>query len=208
MSEQTNEKKPKIQGLRLAGPSASTMQTWADRLGLCLSVACLIHCLATPILLIALPSLSFLVAEHDHEHIMLHEVLLAVLPLIAILAFIPGYRMHRKLEIFYWSLPGIAALAVGVLLSHDRPLLATAITILGSALLVRAHLLNRRECACCQSGHGHDSKHAGRAPFKTSKTVSTPLKSSVRLTEVKSTTSTVASASDSLSGERLKSGEL
>lgn len=167
--------------LSWARPSTSTVQTWSDRLGLCLSVACLIHCLATPIILIALPGFSYLIADHDHGHDhgheMFHQVLLGILPLLAVLAFIPGYRQHRKLEIFYWALPGIVALALGVILTHDTPVLATAITILGSALLVRAHLLNRKECACCATGHGH------QRATRLSKVTTKPLKTTMRLKE-------------------------
>lgn len=132
-----------------------TLPTWADRLGLCLSVACLIHCLATPVLLILLPSLSIFGSEiaighsHDHGHETLHEILLVILPIVALLAFIPGYRLHRNAKVFVWGAPGVAALAAGVYLSHSQHVVSTLITIFGSLLLVRAHLLNRKECACC-----------------------------------------------------------
>ncbi len=202
-SNQSNRSSRKFPGLRLVQPSSSTMQLWADRLGLCLSVACLIHCLATPVLLIALPGLSFLVAEHDHghglehNHEILHQVLLVILPLLAVLAFIPGYRMHGKRQVFYWAFPGIVALAIGVILAHDYAGVATAVTILGSVLLVRAHLLNRKECACCATGHGH--KLASR--LSRTATSSKPITKTVRLTEVKSGTS-------KSKGERVHSGEL
>lgn len=196
-------KRKRFQVLRLVQPSSSTLQLWADRLGLCLSVACLIHCLATPVLLIALPSLSFLVVEHDHAHglehghELLHQVLLVILPLLAVLAFIPGYRMHGKRQVFYWAFPGIVALAIGVILAHDYAALATGITIFGSVLLVRAHLLNRKECACCATGHGH--KLASR--LSRSAASSTPITKSVRLTEVKSGISKTKQ-------ERVQNGEL
>ncbi|RYZ66484.1 MAG: MerC domain-containing protein [Proteobacteria bacterium] len=111
-------------------------------------------------------------------HEMFHEILLGILPLLAVLAFIPGYRQHRKLAVFYWALPGIIALALGVLLTHETPVFATAVTVLGSVLLVRAHLLNRKECACCATGHDH------QRATRLAKVTPQPLKPTMRLKEV------------------------
>ena len=129
------------------------IRNWADLLGLGLSVLCLIHCLLTPILLILLPSLSFLTSESEHEW--LHRILLAVLPLLALAAFVPGYFRHRDKRVFYWGLPGIVLLAIGVVVFEGQIGAQASVTIAGSLFLIRSHLLNRELCACCETGHDH-----------------------------------------------------
>lgn len=119
--------------------------TWADRLGICLSGLCLIHCLLTPIVLVLLPTVQVL-AIHEE----LHHWLLVTLPVIAILAFVPGFRRHKNSKIFYWALPGFALLVTSHFFEESL-LVATAFSVLGSACLIRAHFLNRHLCACCAS---------------------------------------------------------
>jgi hypothetical protein len=122
----------------------------ADRLGICLSGLCLIHCILTPFVLLALPSLAVASFENEGHHL-LHEVLLVILPVLALAAFIPGFRRHRDLRVFYWSVPGIALLAIAVTIFHDNMWIQSGITISGSIFLIRAHVLNRHLCACCES---------------------------------------------------------
>lgn len=123
------------------------IRTWADKLGICLSALCLIHCLITPMLLIFLPALSL------WGHHVFHDALLVILPLLAIAAFIPGFVRHRDPRVFYWAIPGLAAVVLGTLLFEEEIILQAIITISGSILLIRAHLKNRALCACCEAGH-------------------------------------------------------
>jgi hypothetical protein len=118
---------------------------WADRIGIWLSAACAVHCALTPAVLLLLPTI-----EIASYHEMLHRSLFVVLPLIAILAFIPGYRRHGDRRIFLWSVPGFALLALSAFHGSDDPYVQAAITISGSVLLIRAHYLNRVLSACCR----------------------------------------------------------
>ncbi|CAN5702970.1 hypothetical protein BH10BDE1_BH10BDE1_02380 [soil metagenome] len=136
---------------------------WRDRLGIFLSVLCLIHCLMTPIVLGLIPvgvALGFW--EHGF-----HQVFLILVPLVAFVAFIPGWRQHGDSRIWYWGSVGIALLAAGVafaeVFGHGEPgnywpLAGELIlTIGGGSCLIRAHMLNRKLCACCD--HGHVPEH-------------------------------------------------
>jgi hypothetical protein len=125
----------------------SQMRLWADRVGVFLSAACAIHCLLTPFMILALPSLGLFELHHQF-----HETLLVILPLVALLAFIPGYLNHRDRRIFFWAAPGFALIAsVAFLFEHTHDILPTIVSIAGSLCLIQAHLLNRRLCACCGS---------------------------------------------------------
>lgn len=137
---------------------STKIRTWADRLGLCLSLLCLIHCILTPVLLLTIPSVVLLHDDHSHEWF--HRGLFAILPILAIAAFVPGFLRHRDKRVFYWGLPGIALLAVGVTVFHEQMGPQALTTIAGSLFLIRAHLLNRHLCACCETDHGRRADRA------------------------------------------------
>jgi hypothetical protein len=70
-----------------------------DWLGIVASVGCAIHCAAMPFVITFLPmlGLSFLADEA------FHKVMVGVCTLLALLAFVPGWRVHRR-----WLPAGIA----------------------------------------------------------------------------------------------------
>jgi len=76
-----------------------SISAWRDFLGITASLACAVHCAAMPFLIAYLPALglSFLADESFHQWMSVACLLLALI------AFIPGWRKHRK-----W-LPGIIA---------------------------------------------------------------------------------------------------
>ena len=150
---------------------------WRDRLGICLSVLCLVHCLMTPLILGLVPvgaALGFW--QHGF-----HQVFLLVVPVVALIAFVPGWKLHRDSRVWYWGGSGIVLLALGVaageIVGHEAVTDLTltawtlkawssvavelALTLAGGACLIRAHLLNRELCVCCQEDHAHKQQHDG-----------------------------------------------
>ena len=125
---------------------------WADRIGIFLSGLCLVHCVLTGALLVLLPSLQLF-----FPHELFHKIFLLVLPLFAIIAFIPGYRRHGSMKIFFWALAGFSLLVLGAFAFEGILWLETVVSISGSSCLIRAHFLNRHLCSC---GHTHVKKHA------------------------------------------------
>ena len=123
---------------------------WRDRLGICLSVICLIHCLLTPFIFGLLP-VGVTLGFWQHGF---HEVFLLLVPMVALLAFIPGWRRHRDMRVWYWAAAGIGFLAVGVALGDTFSVQAEIVpTLIGGTCLIRAHLLNRELCVCCDHDH-------------------------------------------------------
>jgi len=111
-----------------------------DRLGMFASAACLIHCLALPLLIPVIPLLALI--PHGGVHLLL------IIPVIALslLAFIPGFRRHRSLDVIALALGGVSLCSAAVIAetffgieSLDVPL-----TVAGGLLLVSAHALNLR----------------------------------------------------------------
>ena len=123
-------------------------ENW-DRWGILLSSLCAIHCLVTPLLLLALPVLG-----GYFENQLVHIVMALFVVPVGAFAFWSGYRHHKKLSLLVMGVVGLS-LVGGAPLVHDffhvELMREDLMTILGSAILIGAHLLNRRACQC----HAH-----------------------------------------------------
>lgn len=118
----------------------------ADRAGVTLSALCMLHCAAVPLAAISLPAFGATLAQHEW----VHPLLAAILSAIAVAAFVPGYRRHRDKRIPPLAALGLALVicaAAGTGLSEGTEI---ALTLLGGAALVLAHLLNRSFCRRCR----------------------------------------------------------
>lgn len=136
--------------------SRSQIKAWSriplwDRLGITLSALCLVHCVITPILLLALPFVSGNYFYHPVFHMFLA---LFIVP-IGTYAFWRGYQHHRKSFILWLGIPGLFLVGLTPLILdltgfHNwEPIFVSA----GSVLLVTAHWKNQRACAC--ENHHH-----------------------------------------------------
>lgn len=85
---------------------SSKSQSWLDRTAIFLAVLCGIHCLATPILLVALPLIAntFWVSEEFHL-----GMLLLVIPT-SLLAAFAGCRQHRDRFVIGFIVAGLGVL--------------------------------------------------------------------------------------------------
>jgi hypothetical protein len=120
-----------------------------DRLGLVLSFACLLHCLLTPLLVSLLPLFGLgLLASDSFHAVFAVGVLLA-----AALALIPGFRVHRRASVPALGIAGVTSVAVGAAMSHGGA--ETLLTVIGSLLLVAAHVSNLRHARKHLHAHPH-----------------------------------------------------
>ncbi len=78
--------------LPLRSLETATLSTWRDWIGIMASIGCAVHCAAMPFVIAFLPALglSFLADESFHQWMALACFL------IAIAAFVPGWRKHRR----------------------------------------------------------------------------------------------------------------
>lgn len=134
---------------RRAGPGRRAL--WAllwDKLGIVASGLCLIDCLVLPVLsalLMGLQSSVGWIAD-------LHLYLLPLIGVTASMAFHHSYTAHRSYGIVLMGAVGYLLLVVGeVFESRLRFLLFNWVTLLGSALLIAAHLRN----LLLHTGHRH-----------------------------------------------------
>lgn len=118
----------------------------ADLTGIALSLTCLIHCLALPMLILVAPALSRWLALPEQAHA---AILLLALPA-ALLAMKDGWRHHGRVTPAIFASAGLGLLALG-LSAHEGWIAATdpgtadrLLTSAGALTLAAAHLANWR----------------------------------------------------------------
>jgi len=126
-----------------------------DYLGVIVSGICVVHCMAMPLLLGLLPALGLSFLARDG----FHQVLAALVVIVAVAAFVPGYRVHRQKSIVALGAVGIVLLGGAAYLPELSVFVESAVTAFGGALLVVAHVLNRRRLAAHGHAHAHDHAH-------------------------------------------------
>lgn len=111
-----------------------------DKTAVALSGLCLVHCLALPLVIAALPFLNELAAGHLHA-----QMLLVVVP-VSVVAFVLGFRRHRSRYVATAGALGLVVLIVGGTVAHQRYGLAAdrALTMAGALLLGVTHFYNSR----------------------------------------------------------------
>ncbi len=122
-----------------------TVRFW-DYLGMGLSLLCMVHCLAIPVLIGVLPVLAASLFDHEGFHL---AMIAFVLP-VAGLALLPGYFRTRRQGALRWGFAGLVLLGTGALFGHALGTLPeTVLSVAGASMLFRAHWINHaRECAC------------------------------------------------------------
>ncbi len=129
-----------------------TAQMTADRVAISVSALCAIHCLFTPVFLIMTSGVLPLSIDNELIHL---YVLMVAIPF-SLVALTLGQRNHKTVKIFVLGLFGLTALSAAWFLGE--PMVGEygekVLTVLGSILVVYAHIRNYRRCRavncdCC-----------------------------------------------------------
>jgi hypothetical protein len=117
-------------------PAKST--DWLDGAAVGLSGLCLLHCLALPFFMGALPMLMPFTDSHLHA-----QMLYFAVPLSAVAIGI-GYARHRNALVVLAAFAGLGLLVVGATVAHGSlGIVADRLfTVSGSLILAAAHLWN------------------------------------------------------------------
>ena len=116
----------------------------SDKTAISLSILCALHCLALPVLVVMLPSLTAWNLASEEAHLWL---LVAVIP-ISVYALTMGCRKHRQFNIMFLGLICLALLIIAAWLGHDilGEIGEKTILTIGAAVIALSHLLNQRQC--------------------------------------------------------------
>jgi len=119
-------------------------QVFSDKLSIGLSLACTVHCLVLPVLLIMLPSFAALNIHDEAFHLWMA---IAVIP-ISLYALSLGCKAHKRYRVFIMGVIGLTLLIAALMLGEERIGEAgeKLLTVLGSGFLVIGHLMNYRLC--------------------------------------------------------------
>lgn len=121
---------------------------WVERAAIGASMLCLVHCLALPLLLAALPALAGVLHLPESVHLW---ILLFAIPS-SLLALLSGRAGHGFSYPTLIGLAGLGLLGAGAIpFSHGS--LETPVTVAGSLALATAHIVNWR---LRHAGHCHD----------------------------------------------------
>jgi len=132
-----------------------TTQEITDKFAVSLSLLCAIHCLALPVMLVLLPSLTALQLDNEAFH---HWMIVAVLP-ISFYALTMGCKKHKRYSLLFLGFTGLTLLVLAVLLGEDitGEYGEKTLTLFGAILISSGHYWNFRLCQqhinCCCLDH-------------------------------------------------------
>jgi hypothetical protein len=116
-----------------------------DRAGITLSALCVVHCLATIVLVSALGLGGELLSDP-----IIHEVGLVLAMIVAAVAIGWGALKHRRPAPFVTAMTGLTFMGGALAVPHGYE--EAMLTIIGVALVSLGHILNLRACHCSLSG--------------------------------------------------------
>lgn len=125
---------------RLTSLAPGPAVNW-DAVGVMGSLVCLVHCLLLPLAVVVLPWLVLF------EGKWLHQGLAAVLAAPALLALIPGWRVHGRWLPGFFMAGGLTAFNSAAFATPEN--WETGLTVLGGLFLITAHGLNHHLCRRC-----------------------------------------------------------
>ncbi len=120
------------------------LQVMADKTAIGLSFVCTIHCLALPLLLLFLPSLTALNLMDEAFH---YWMLVAVVP-VSLVALSIGCKKHKNLKVLLISTIGLILMVAAALAGHDllEEMGEKIMTLIGAVCIAIGHYLNHRLC--------------------------------------------------------------
>lgn len=111
-----------------------------DKFGICASALCLIHCLATPFIIMLFPSIQFVLGENHF----IHEIFAVIVITLVVIAVYPQCHRHGHKDIIAFAVVGSALIISAIFLFEETPFLHYSLTIAGSISLIVAHVKNMK----------------------------------------------------------------
>lgn len=118
-------------------------QPISDKIAISLSLACAVHCLITPFLLVAVPSLAVLGLGDE----LFHQTMAVLVIPTSIISLTLGCKLHKRYHLFLLSLIGLTLL-IAALMFHDSigEYGEKLFTVLGAGFIAYSHYRNFKLC--------------------------------------------------------------
>lgn len=115
--------------------------SFADRFGATASFLCALHCAILPLVIAVLPALGLgFLANHAFE-----RAFIAFASVLALASLASGFRRHRRFRAFWFLVPGVVLLLLGIVIDIDgQPFTHALLVSLGGTLVALSHLTNLR----------------------------------------------------------------
>ena len=138
----------------LEGIGPRSMGYWKDRLGIFASVACAIHCAATPVLLGTLPALKF---TEWMASPLFHQIAAAVCCGIVALAIWPAFVRFRDYRILSLSSMGLGLILSAAFFLPDN---CCSQDLKGVQTVALHPESQQSDAHCAEHGHTHEHGHS------------------------------------------------
>lgn len=122
----------------------------SDIFGMGVSLLCVIHCLALPILFSAFP----LIFHKNHNHTLFEAIFVGLMTL-ALLAFWKGYKIHKSQKALALAVVGVVIVTLSLFVNaHEAK---SVISVIGASFFLLAHYWNYKLCksSSCAVHHHH-----------------------------------------------------
>ena len=141
---------------------ASPQSTWRDWLGIIASVGCAIHCAAMPFVIAYLPSLglSFLADEAFHKW------MFVVCMGIGLAAFVPGWKLHRRLAPIGIATVGLTLVGTAAFGFAGECCTACELSSVAFDLESKTDRETPTTCACCENSSCVEGEGEGSTPVE------------------------------------------
>ena len=121
---------------------------WGDRVAICFSSLCILHCLLLPLLLVAYP-IGILVTLSDE---IFHQIMVFLAVPLSLVSLYVGYGHHKRNQLIVFGGIGLVILVLPLVVPHE--LISESgeawLTVSGALILCMAHVVNFRMCTADQ----------------------------------------------------------
>ena len=135
---------------------AQVKKQFSDKLSICLSLCCILHCIALPVIILMIPSFASLWINNEKVHVIL--VLFAV-P-ISLFAMAKSLRVHHNYKCISLAVIGLSLL-VGAIFMHDINF-GSESSHIGHGEATHHEEAGHKEATHHEEAeHGHHDEHGG-----------------------------------------------
>jgi hypothetical protein len=122
---------------------------WGDRLAICFSSLCILHCLLLPVLLVAYP-IGILFTLSDE---IFHQIMVSLALPLSLVSLYVGYGHHKRNQLIVFGGIGLVILMLPLVVPHELISESgeTWLTVSGAVILCLAHVVNFRLCTADQA---------------------------------------------------------